>query len=178
VLNDHSRAEFSDRLLAAVDAGALATFAAARHAWFELVKAIRSEQPSRIGDVVQKMKSQGYEVGPWNVNSWLPRGDGEEALIPDTLDKFIAFATALGIPLPAASLVELHGKIGRWRDGHRKCGRSLARAIRGAYTGRLDAASLARIGRDWGMSARQLMQAAELATVEDVLKADGTHATN
>lgn len=178
VLNDDSRAEFSDRLLAAVDAGALSSVAAARRAWFELVKAIRSERPSRVRDLIDKMKSKGHEVGSGTVNSWLPRGDAEEALIPDTLDKFIAFATALEIPLSSASLLELHGKIGRWRDGHRKCGRSLARAIRGAYTGRLDAASLARIGRDWGMNARQLMQAAELATVEDVLKADGAHATN
>lgn len=180
VLNDDSRAEFSDRLLAAVDAGALSSVAAARRAWFDLVMAMRSERPSPIRELIDKMKAQGYEVAYWTVNSWLPRTNvgPEEAQIPDSLDKFIAFATAVNIPMPADGLVELHGKIRRWRDGHRKCGRSLARAIRGAYTGRLDAASLARIGRDWGMSARQLMQAAELATVEDVLKADGTHAAN
>lgn len=178
VLDDDSRAEFSDRLLAAVDAGALSSVAAARRNWFHLIVATRAERPIRTRDLIGKMKSSGYEVSAGTIGSWLPRDGVGEPMVPDTVDKFLAFAAALEIPLPAPTLIELHGRIARWRDGHRKCGRSLARAIRGAYMGRLDAPSLARIGRDWGMDAKQLMQAAQLATVEGVLKADGTHVTN
>ena len=116
---------------------------------------------------------------------------GEEALseiytylldmvTPDSLDKFLAFAEALEITLPRDVLEDLYADIRRWRDGHRKCGRYLVRTIRGAYSGRLDAPTLGRIERDWGMNARQLMQAVELATVDTVLKAaegtiDGAH---
>jgi hypothetical protein len=180
VLNDDSRAEFSDRLLAVVDSGPLATAAAARQTWFEILKAIRatkSVKPTRVAD---EMARRGRPVGAYNVRQWLPADDGSSPLTPDSLDKFLAFADALQITLPRSVLEALYADIRRWRDGHRKCGRYLVRAIRGAYSGRLDAPTLGRIERDWGMNARQLLQAVELATVDSVLKAaegpaDGSH---
>jgi hypothetical protein len=175
VLNDDSRAEFSDRLLTVVDSGPLASAATARQTWFEILKAVRAAHPLSIRKVAEGMTRQGQSVGEYNVRSWLPTVDDPSPLIPDSLDKFLAFANALQIVLPHEALVHLYTEIRRWRDGHRKCGRYLVRAIRGAYSARLDAPTLSRIERDWGMNARQLMQAVELATVDSVLKAtEGT----
>jgi hypothetical protein len=125
------------------------------------------------------MTRQGQPVELYNVRSWLPTVDDPSPLTPDSSDKFLAFASALQITLPRDALVHLYTEIRRWRDGHRKCGRYLVRAIRGAYSARLDAPTLGRIERDWGMNARQLMQAVELATVDSVLKAEATvHGSN
>jgi hypothetical protein len=180
VLNDDSRAEFSDRLLTVVDGGPLASAAAARQTWFEVLKAVRATNPISARKIAEAMGRQSQPVGAYNVRSWLPTVDAPSPLTPDGLDKFLAFAAALQIVLPHETLAGLYAEIRRWRDGHRKCGRYLVRAIRGAYSARLDAPTLSRIERDWGMSARQLMQAVELATVDSVLKAtdgvvDGTH---
>ncbi|HXG89480.1 MAG TPA: hypothetical protein VNJ02_14215 [Vicinamibacterales bacterium] len=170
VLNDGARAAFSDRLLAAVDSGALSSAATARQAWFELLKAVRIAKRISVRKVTEEMGRLGQPVGTNNVRSWLPPADGSSPLTPDTLNKFLAFAAALELALPHEALTELYSGIRRWRDGHRKCGRYLVRAIRGAYSARLDAPTLGRIERDWGMSARQLMQAVELATVDRVLR--------
>jgi hypothetical protein len=175
VLNDDSRAEFSDRLLTVVDSGPLASAAMARQTWFEILKAVRAENPLSIRKIAEAMTRHGNSVGEYNVRSWLPTVDEPSPLIPDSLDKFLAFANALQIALPHEALVHLYTEIRRWRDGHRKCGRYLVRAIRGAYSARLDAPTLSRIERDWGMNARQLMQAVELATVDSILQAtEGT----
>jgi hypothetical protein len=168
LLNDDSRAAFSDRLLTVVDTGPLASAAAARQTWFEVLKAVRATNPINVRNIVEGMALRGQSVGAYNVRSWLPTADNPTPLTPDSLDKFLAFAAALQIVLPREILVSLYSDIRRWRDGHRKCGRYLVRAIRGAYSSRLDAPTLRRIERDWGMNARQLMQAAELATVDSV----------
>lgn len=179
LLNDQSRAQFSDRLLTVVDEGPLASVAAARQTWFAILKAARSANPIRVTKIVEAMTSQGQHVGGYSVRSWLPTADTPSPGTPDSFEKFLAFASALKIVLPRDALGALYSDIRRWRDGHRKCGRYLVRAIRGAYSARLDAPTLSRIERDWGMNARQLMQAVELATVDSVLRAsegppDGT----
>jgi hypothetical protein len=158
-------------LLDAVDKGPLAAAATARQTWFEILKAVRAVRSISVRKLAEAMARQGQTVGTYSVRSWLRPSDGSSPLTPDSLDKFLAFAAALEIALPREALGDLYAEIRRWRDGHRKCGRYLVRAIRGAYSGRLDASTLTRIERDWGMSARQLMQAVELATVDSVLKA-------
>jgi hypothetical protein len=180
ILNDDSRAEFSDRLLTVVDSGPLASAAEARQTWFEILKAVRAASPTSVRTIAEEMTRHGQSVGAYNVRSWLPTAADPSPLTPDSLEKFLAFAAALQIVLPREALVSLYVDIRRWRDGHRKCGRYLVRAIRGAYSSRLDSPTLSRIERDWGMNARQLMQAVELATVDSVLKAadgaaDGPH---
>jgi hypothetical protein len=170
VLNDASRAEFSDRLLAAVDSGPLASAAAARQTWFEVLKAIRATKQTSPRHIADDMARRGQQVSAYNVRLWFPTADGPSPLTPDSREKFLAFAAALGIALPPDVLGSLYTEIRRWRDGHRKCGRYLVRAIRGAYSSRLDAPTLRRVERDWGMSARQLMQAVELMTVDSILR--------
>lgn len=170
VLNDDSRAEFSDRLLTVVDSGPLASAAAARQTWFEVLKAIRATKQISARNIAEEMTRRGQQVSPYNVRQWFPARDGSSPLTPDSREKFLTFAAVLGIALPPEALGSLYAEIRRWRDGHRKCGRYLVRAIRGAYSSRLDAPTLRRVERDWGMSARQLMQAVELATVDSVLR--------
>ena len=174
VLHDESRIEFSDRLLAVIDQGPLAAAAAARQTWFEILRAARAQRRDRVKDIAEKMTSAGSTAEPASVRTWLPSPDGTHPLIPDSLEKFLAFASALRIVLPRETLMSFYAEVRRWRDGHRRCGRYLARAIRGAYAGRLDAVMLRRIERDWGMNVRHLMQAAQLATVDKVLMAEDT----
>jgi hypothetical protein len=172
-----SHALFSDRLLNVLDTGQLAAAAEARRTWLEVVRAVFDARRRRVADIARTMQEDGFEVKAFNVRSWLRR-DPQNTLVPDRLDKFLSFARALGVSLPEEVLPQLYAEILRLRHAHRRCGRYLARAIRGAYSGRLDAPTLARIERDWGMSCRQLMEAAEQVTVEDVLKsgpADVTH---
>ncbi len=66
-------------------------------------------------------------------------------------------------------LLDLFSGIHSWRVNHRKFGRELARAVRAACLGRLDAISLRRIERDWGMNARNLVEGARVATVDEVI---------
>jgi hypothetical protein len=91
------------------------------------------------------------------------------ATVPQRRTSFLAFAEAFGIQLPREELLDLFEGIRRWRILHRKAGRDLARVIRAAYVNRLDAPTLARVERDWGLTARQLLQAARAVTVDEVI---------
>ena len=66
--------------------------------------------------------------------------------------------------------------INRLRINHRKIGRELVRAIRGAYLGRIDPVSVAKMEKEWGVEAKTLLEAARVAIVDDVIPLDiGTH---
>ena len=59
--------------------------------------------------------------------------------------------------------------INRLRINHRKIGREVVRAIRGNYLGRLDPVSVARMDKEWGVEAKTLLEAARVATIDDVI---------
>ncbi len=82
---------------------------------------------------------------------------------------FLAFASALGIAFPEETLQQWFRDIHCLRVDHRKIGRQLARAIRGAYLNRLDPVTVARMERDWGVQAKMLLEAARVAVVDDVI---------
>jgi hypothetical protein len=103
------------------------------------------------------------------VNSWLPSTAEDDCGIPDTLPVFLAFASALCIALPHDTLKQWFADIHRLRVDHRKIGRQLARAIRGAYLSRLDPVTVARMEREWGLQAKILLEAARVAIVDDVI---------
>ena len=59
VLNDDSRADFSARLLTVVDSGPLASAAAARQTWFEVLKAVHATTRVSARTVAEAMTRQG-----------------------------------------------------------------------------------------------------------------------
>lgn len=173
VLREDARAVFSDQLLAAIDQGPLQRLAAQREVWFTVVQAMEAAGKVHLRDVTARMQAAGASVDYSTVRSWVKGESAGDVAMPQRQDRFLAFASALGVTLPQHQLIELFGAIRRLRVLHRKVGRDLARAIRAAYVNRLDVPTLARIERDWGLSTRELVEAARVATVDDVLLPEG-----
>ena len=101
--------------------------------------------------------------------SWARSGGESDQTTPQRWQHFKAFAEELGMTLPEAYLAELFQAIRQLRTRHRLAGRNLVRAMRGAYLGRLDSTTLARIEREWGLDARKLIQSTRLAEVDSVM---------
>ncbi len=169
VLREDSHSLFSDKLLATLDHGPLARQADKRTTWLSVVKSVLGNGKRTAQSIAQTMTETGHAVDPTTVRTWLRLDDGEEASVPDRPDRFLGFAAALGITLDREVLLDLFSGIHSWRVNHRKFGRELARAVRAACLGRLDADSLRRIERDWGMNARYLVEGARVATVDEVI---------
>jgi hypothetical protein len=89
--------------------------------------------------------------------------------VPEREDVFLAFARALEMALPHELLSEWFAGINRLRINHRRMGRELVRAIRGAYFSRLDPISIAKMEREWGLEATALLEAAQVTTVDSVI---------
>jgi hypothetical protein len=71
--------------------------------------------------------------------------------------------------LPAEILADWFAGIKNLRINHRRIGRELVRAIRGAYFGRLDPITVAKMEREWGVETKVLLEAARVAIVDDVI---------
>ena len=172
-LEDDSHALFSDRRMAALDAGPLHALAQSREEWLSIVKAIYSTQQTNLAELTRRLASVGVNVDYATVRSWISFNDLSEARTPGHWERFAIFAKAFGILLPDSQIHKYFNDIKLWRTLHRKAGRDLAYAIRSAYVNRLSACTLARIERDWGLTARQLISAATILTVDDVLVSEG-----
>ena len=103
------------------------------------------------------------------IRTWLPSDTSDDCGVPESEAVFLAFATALEITLPVDTLRQWYLGIKRLRIHHRVIGRELGKAIRGAYLGRLDAVTIARMEREWGVQAKELLEAARVAVVDDVI---------
>lgn len=174
VLHEDSRALFSEQLLATLDQGPLVDQAQKRATWLSIVQSVAATRRATAQAILQAMQEHGLSVNLTTVRSWLKSDRADEASVPDRPDRFMGFAAALGITLPPETLLDLYGGIQKWRVNHRKFGRALVRAIRAAYLGRLDAATLRKIERDWGFNARQLVEGARIAIVDEVILPEGT----
>lgn len=173
VLEEGSRALFSDKILAALDQGPLAEQAEQRATWLSLVRTVISTKKPMVRDLAQRMADKGQQVDMSTIRTWLKPSTTGLSTVPDSRDRFMAFAAALGLALDEGTLSEFYGSIERWRIAHRSMGRDLARAIRAAYLGRLGAESLAKIERLWGLNARHLVEAARVAIVDEIVLPEG-----
>lgn len=171
VLDESSRALYSELLLETLDKGPWKYHAEQRNAWLEMVHAVQSSTGNSVGTIGRRMAEMGQETDPQTIRTWL-RNDRAIAAVPDKRERFIAFARALWIQLPVAELESFYESINALRRAHRILGRELARAIRAAYVGRLSPASLQRIERTWGLGARELVESARIATVDEVIAAE------
>jgi len=172
VLQEDSRVLFSERLLDALDQGPLARQAEKRVTWLAVVQSVYAARQPTAQAIAQEMRERGHPVDLATVRSWL-RIDRTDAAVPDRPDRFMAFASALGIAIEPNELLDLYSGIQNWRVNHRKFGRELARAVRAAYLGRLDATTLRKIENEWGLNARQLVEGARVAVLDEVILPEG-----
>lgn len=168
LLDDEVQAEFSERRIALLDSGPLLSESQARATWLMLVREVARAKNLNPPQIARLMTQQGFAVTPTTVRTWL-RDDPMEALAPNSQEGFEALANALGLPLPPETLYYYYEKIHQWRVRHRKAGHEVAQAIRLAYTGRLGPATLARIERVWGVGVRELVTAARVGVVDEVI---------
>lgn len=172
LLNDDERAGFSERLIHAMDEGRFRIDRQTRSTWLTTLRAVRAAYKINVSDIKQRMERAGVEVDPSTIRTWLPAGSSEECGVPEGESAFLAFAQALEIATPADELRKWFTGINRLRINHRRVGRELVRAIRGAYLGRLDPVTVARMEREWGVEAKALLEAARIAIVDDVIPLD------
>ncbi|ORC37372.1 hypothetical protein B4O97_04050 [Marispirochaeta aestuarii] len=172
MLDDDSHELFSERRIAMLDAGVLKEFAAAREEWLLIVKSVYSENRPSLRKITRVLAERGHPVTYSTIRSWITFKDIDAASTPASWERFRAFAAALGVSLYEPDLRRYFDRIKRWRVLHRKAGRDLARAIRASYSSRLGPLTLAQIEREWGMSVSQLMSAAQMRVVDDIIKCE------
>jgi hypothetical protein len=169
LLNDDERAGFSERLLQAMDEGRLRNDKQTRSTWVLTLRAIRSGVKVSVPEIKQRMENDGVVVDASTIRTWLPSASSDECGVPEGEEAFLAFAKAVEISMPRDILSDWFTSINRLRINHRKIGRELVRAIRGNYLGRLDPISVARMDKEWGVEAKTLLEAARVATIDDVI---------
>jgi hypothetical protein len=167
LVEQQSRDTFAETIMAAVDEGRYRRQSDTRRSWLSLVQTMCETREVTPSAISRKLRQAGFSIDPSTVRTWL-RAHGDGPAVPERMDWFKAFAEALGLALPDETLEDWFKDIRRLRIAHRAVGRDLARAIRGAYLGQLDAPTLQRLERDWGVKAIELITAARVATVDDV----------
>jgi hypothetical protein len=169
LLNDDERAGFSERLLRVMDEGRFRADREARSTWVTTLRAVRATYKVALPDIKQRIEKSGIDVDPSTIRTWLPTDSSEECGVPEGESAFLAFAHALEIAASADELRKWFAAINRLRINHRRIGRALVRAIRGAYLGRLDPVTVARMEKEWGVEAKALLEAARIGIVDDVI---------
>lgn len=169
LLRDDERAAFSEELLKVMDKGKLREDSQTRSTWITMVRAVREADALSATLLKQRLEQSGFAIDLATIRTWLPAAGSEECGVPEHEDAFLAFAASLGLVLPTATLKDWFAGIKRLRARHRHAGRELAKAIRGAYLGRLDAVTIARMEQEWGVQAKELLEAARVAVVDDVI---------
>lgn len=169
LLNEEEREAFSERLLKVLDETAFREESGCRRQWLTLVQAMHAQRPISSSEVRDGLALLGFPVDLPTVRSWLPFKSVESCGVPERSDMFLALASALGMTLGNELLLHWFRGIERLRKRHRRVGRDLARAIRGAYLGRLDPLSIAKMEREWGIESRALLEAARVAVVDELI---------
>jgi len=166
LLNDDERAAFSERLLRVMDEGRLRSDSQARSMWITTLRAVK---PVSVSEIRRRMNSESITIDQATIRTWLPPDSSEDCGVPERENVFLAFARSLDISIPAEILGDWFAGINRLRINHRRIGRELVRAIRGAYLDRLDPITIAKMQHEWGVEAKLLLEAARVAIVDDVI---------
>jgi len=173
LLFDDSRIIFSEKVIETIDRGPLRPLAEKRSQWLTIVSAIYRTTNPNLATVTRRMAELGQVIDYGTVRSWVTFEKETEAAVPESRERFLAFADAIGIRIAPDDLIGFYSAIRALRVRHRLVGRELARAIRAAYLGRMDAGTRARIERQWGINAVQLLEAAHVGTVDEVIFPEG-----
>ncbi len=169
IVASDARSLFSEYLMHTLDTGRLQSLVEKRDTWLTLLNTVVSGTRPNLRTVYRKLSERGIQISYQAVLSWTrPVRDGDQT-IPMRWQHFKALAEELHLVLSEAYLAELFNAIRLLRVRHRLAGRNLVRAMRNAYLGRLDSTTLAQIEREWGISARDLMQSTRLIEVDSII---------
>lgn len=167
VLTDGA-ADFSERLLNSLDNGPLAAHVANRRAWVLTVQSIVQARKLRKTQIHRELGDAGIQVDYQTVRGWITPLDGEDR-VPRSWAHFRGLAQVLRVTLPEQSLREMFASIRTLRVMHRKAGRDLVRMIVAARNGCLDPVTLRRVETQFGLSARELIQATRVMLIDDII---------
>jgi hypothetical protein len=178
LLRDDLHADFSARMLDAIDAAELKQLASRRRDWAAMVKAFAAGSGMSVRTMRGAMAALGEEVDEATIRPWLKVRDDftldEGATFPNSYSRFAAFARVVNLDLPEALLRDYYDGIHRLRVEHRRAGRKLVGVIRDIHLNRLDASSLAKVEHHFGLAVRELTAGARLATVVEVVLPGGS----
>ena len=177
LLNEDERDAFSERLLGVLDQTIFSADSGRRRQWLHLLQAINAQLPISATKVQKGLSLLSFDIDLPTIRSWIPKRGVDDSGVPEREDVFIAFAGTLGLTLGNELLLDWFDVIERLRKQHRIVGRDLVRAIRGAYLGRLDPVTVAKMEKEWGMEAKMLLEAARVAVVDELI-AVGTDGGN
>lgn len=169
VLMEDAKRQFSDALLEALDRGVLAPLVQQRAMWLAIVSSVTRTTRIPVSTLMQRLRGEGHEPDAASVRGWTRFQNDADAAVPRHRGVFLALAKALEIQLPETDLENMFNSIRRLRTLHRKAGRDLVRAIRLARGGRLGAVSQAVAERQWGLDTSELMKAARIGIVDEVV---------
>lgn len=164
-----TRSLFSEYLMQTLDSGRLRLLAEKRNTWFTLLNTFVKEMHPNFRAIHRRFSEKGIQVSYQTLLSWTHSTMEGYQTAPSRWQYFRALTEELQISLPESYLMDLFNAIRQWRVRHRLAGRNLVRAMRNAYLGRLDSVTLAKIEREWGLNARELMQSTRLMEVDSVI---------
>ena len=102
------------------------------------------------------------------------KADGtEEASIPDRLDRFQTFAAALGIALPPEVLLGFVYWNTELPSQPSQVWSRASPSSSGCVLGRLEVPTLRKIESEWGLNARELVEGARVAILDEVILPEG-----
>ncbi len=169
IVASEARSLFSEYLMHILDTGRLQPLAEKRDTWLTLLNTFISGTHPNLRSVHRGLSTRGVQVSYQTVLSWMRPAMSGDQTIPMRWQHFKSLADELHLVLPETYLAELFNAIRLLRVRHRLAGRNLIRAMRNTYLGRLDNRTLAQIEREWGISARELMQSTRLMEVDSLL---------
>jgi len=158
---------FSERMIARLDDGVLQREAGLRQMWASLVTLQLESAHFKKTDLHRDLRERGVVVDYQTVRAWTTPTEAADR-VPARWEHFRTLADLIHIDLPETELRNIFNAVRLLRTWHRKAGRDLVRMMRAAYTGRLDPVTLRRIESAFGLSVRELVEAARLALIDDI----------
>jgi len=168
IIEQHTHAHFSVRLMQILDETLLLRERARRDTWFAIVSSTARGRSRRQLHI--ELQKRGIQVDYATVCCWVPQANRcEQGTMPMHWSTYKALAAELQIALPEETLRMYYQANRVWRTQHRTFGRTLTRLMRYAASGRLDVETLQQVERQWGWGVRDLLQATRRCIVDDLV---------
>jgi len=170
VIEHDTHALFSVRLMNLLDETILRAECAKRREWLAIVSSSAQVLKRTARSIQTGLAARGVHVDAVTVRSWVRKPvDAVQGQVPLQWTSFKALADELNIVFPEEVLRTYYNAARKWRVVHRSRGRTLVRLMRHAVRGQLDAATLHEVDVQWGLDARDLLQATRIRIVDDVI---------
>lgn len=169
--NGDFQSSLSSWVISQVDNGRYAREAKMRQIWLTQIKEAYNKKNINANQIAKKMNELNVSITSTAVRKWLAGAEEDvKAHTPFKKEQFQLLNKILDLNLNPDSEQVFFDAIRRWGIGHRREGRKLTRAICDAAIGNLTRATLEKIAQEWSLEVRDLVGAAQRATVEHIEK--------